>query len=173
MKLDLVCNKQDEYYTPRYAIDPILKYIPSGAHVLCPFDTSESLFVRLLNERGTNLVSHSHISDGVDFFSMEKPKVDYIISNPPYSLKTEVFERLFEWGIPFAMLVGVVGLFESQRRFDMFRRNEFEIMYMNRRVSYFESYSDQKPKLNPPFSSVYITHKVLPAQVVFEEISKK
>lgn len=173
MKLDLVCNKQDEYYTPSYAIYPILRYIPSGAHVLCPFDTNESLFVRLLNERGTNLVSHSHISDGVDFFSMEKPKVDYIVSNPPYSLKAEVFERLFDWGIPFAMLVGVVGLFESQRRFDMFKGHEFEIMYMNRRVSYFESYSDPKPKLNPPFSSVYITHKVLPKQIVFEEIAKK
>lgn len=30
------------------------------------------------------------------------------------------------------MLVGVVGLFESQERFEMFRENEFEIMYFNR-----------------------------------------
>ena len=172
MKMDLVCNKQDEYYTPRYAIDPILKYIPNDAHVLCPFDTQESLFVKSFAER-MNRVSHSHIQDGTDFFTMEKPTVDYIVSNPPYSLKVEIFERLFDWGIPFAMLVGVVGLFESQRRFDMFKGNDFEVMYLNRRVSYFESYNDQKPKLNPPFSSVYITHKVLPKQIVFEEITKK
>lgn len=172
MKLDIVCNKQDEYYTPLYAIEPILKYIPTDAHVLCPFDTHESNFVKSLTKR-LNHVSHSHIEDGIDFFTMEKPKVDYIVSNPPYSLKAEVFERLFDWGIPFAMLVGVVGLFESQRRFDMFKSNQFEVMYLSRRVSYFESYADPKPKLNPPFSSVYITHKVLPQQVVFEEIKKK
>lgn len=39
------------------------------------------------------------------------------------------------------MLVGVVGLFESQERFEMFRENEFEIMYFNRRVAYFQSYT--------------------------------
>ena len=97
---------------------------------------------------------------------------DYIISNPPYSLKGEVLQRLFEIDKPFAMLVGVVGLFESQNRFNMFRNNEFEIMYFNKRVSYFKSYEEQKPSLNPPFSSVYICHKILPKQIVFEEIQK-
>ena len=84
-----------------------------------------------------------------------------------------MLERLFEIGKPFAMLVGVVGLFESQRRFDMFKNNEFEIMYLNRRVAYFKDYADQKPSLNPPFSSVYVCHKMLPKQIVFEEIQKK
>ena len=100
-------------------------------------------------------------------------KCDYIISNPPYSIKAEVFNRLFSLGIPFAMLVGVVGLFESQNRFNMFKNNDFEIMYMNKRVSYFESYEDQKPALNPPFSSVYITSNILPDRIIFEEINKK
>lgn len=38
----------------------------------------------------------------------------------------------------------------------MFRSNKFEIMYLNKRVSYFKNYEEQKPSLNPPFSSVYI-----------------
>lgn len=70
------------------------------------------------------------------------------------------------------MLVGVVGLFESKKRFEMFRNNKFEIMYLNKRVSYFKNYEEQKPSLNPPFSSVYICHNVLPKQIVFEEINK-
>lgn len=97
---------------------------------------------------------------------------DYIISNPPYSLKGEVLQKLFDIGTPFAMLVGVAGLFESQKRFDMFRQHDFEIMYMNRRIAYFKSYEEQKPSLNPPFSSVYVCHGVLPKQIVFEEIKK-
>ena len=68
------------------------------------------------------------------------------------------------------MLVGVVGLFESQERFEMFRENEFEIMYFNRRVAYFQN---PKPSLNPPFSSVYVCHKMLPEKMVFEEIEKR
>ena len=103
---------------------------------------------------------------------IEPPECDYIISNPPYSLKGDVLQRLFDIGKPFAMLVGIVGLFESQKRFEMFRDNDFEIMYMNRRVAYFKDYAEQKPSLNPPLSSVYICHGVLPKKIVFEEIKK-
>lgn len=157
--------------TPPYAVEPILKYIPVGATVWCPFDTEQSLFVRKLTERGCKVVA-THISNGEDFFEIEVPNCDFIISNPPYSCKGRVLDRLFMIDKPFAMLVGVVGLFESQKRFDMFKNNEFEIMYFNKRVSYLKSYDDAKPELNPPFSSVYLCHKMLPRTIVFEEIKK-
>ena len=171
VKLDLITKKQDEFYTPRYAVVPILKYVPSGSTVLCPFDTSDSNFVKMLRGHGCT-VTHSHIVDGLDFWKMSGAGFDFVISNPPYSCKGDVLQRLFEWNVPFAMLIGVVGLFESQKRFEMFKNNTFEIMYLNRRVSYFEDYNDPKPKLNPPFSSVYLTSKMLPQQIVFEEIDK-
>lgn len=69
------------------------------------------------------------------------------------------------------MLVGVVGLFESKRRFNLFKTNKFEIMYFNKRISYFKDYEDIKPSINPPFSSVYICQNILPQQIVFEKIS--
>lgn len=175
MKMDKVAGSgNDEFYTPAYAIKPLLGYLKPESKIWCPFDTEKSLFVSLLREAG-HTVGHTHLSGGVDFFEIPKERferVDYVISNPPYSLKAEVFARLFEVGVPFAMLVGVVGLFESQKRFEMFRDNTWEIMYMNRRVSYLESYEDSVEKLNPPFSSVYICSGVLPNQVVFEEIYK-
>ena len=139
--------------------------------VWCPFDTEESLFVKLFRERGYKVIA-THIVNGQDFFMINPPECDYIISNPPYSLKGKVFEHLFQLGIPFVMLVGVVGLFESQQRFEMFRDHDFEIMYLSHRVSYFKSYTEQKPSLNPPFSSVYICKGILPKQIVFEEIKK-
>ena len=55
----------------------------------------------------------------------------------------------------------------------MFKNNDFEIMYFDKRISYFKSYSDQKPSLNPPFSSVYICKDLLPKQIVFEALAKK
>lgn len=171
MKLDQVCKKQDEFYTPPYAIAPILKYAEPFHKIWCPFDTEESHFVRLLRMGGHEVIA-THLATGHDFFKHSE-EVDCIISNPPYSIKAEVFQRLFELGKPFAMLVGVVGLFESERRFSMFKDNQFEIMYLNRRVAYFKDYADQKPSLNPPFSSVYLCSKMLPKQVVFERIVKE
>lgn len=172
MKMDKVAGSgNDEFYTPLYAIKPIEKYIKPNSIIWCPFDTEDSLFVKDFRELGHEVIA-THIENGEDFFSIEEVECDYIISNPPYSVKTEVLERLFAIGKPFAMLIGVVGLFESQKRFEMFRDNKFEIMYLNRRVAYFKSYEEQKPSLNPPFSSVYLCHNMLPETIVFEEINK-
>ena len=177
MKMDKVAGSgNDEFYTPKYAIEPILKYIPKGAKVWCPFDTENSNFYKMMVDQGYD-VRVSHLESGVDFFNPEQTKdnqewCEYVVSNPPYSLKSKVFEQLFNIGKPFAMLVGVVGLFESQKRFNMFKDNTFEIMYLNKRVAYFKDYSDEKPSLNPPFSSVYVCSQMLPKQIVFEEITK-
>jgi hypothetical protein len=172
MKMDKVAGSgNDEFYTPSYAIKPILKYLKPNSIVWCPFDKKESLFVEELTNAGHEVV-FTHIENGSDFFECDIPKCDYIISNPPYSKKGEVLQRLFDIKKPFAMLIGVVGLFESQKRFDMFKNNNFEVLYLNRRVAYFKDYAEQKPSLNPPFSSVYLCSQMLPKQIVFEEINK-
>jgi NDP-sugar pyrophosphorylase family protein len=172
MKMDKVANSgNDEFYTPEYAIEPILKYVKKNSIIWCPFDEEQSLYVKRFREEGHTVIA-THINTGTDFFECEIPECDYIISNPPYSRKGDVLQRLFDIGKPFAMLVGVVGLFESQKRFEMFANNEFEILYMNKRIAYFKDYSEQKPSLNPPFSSVYICKGMLPKQIVFESINK-
>lgn len=165
-------SHNDEYYTPEYAIAPLLKYLTPNSRIWCPFDRDESLFVKVFKKNGFHVVN-THIDYGQDFFSIAPPQYDYIISNPPYSKKTEVLQKLFERDVPFAMLVGVVGLFESDARFNMFKHNDFEIMYFNRRVAYFKNYNEQVPSVNPPYSSVYVCHNILPKQIVFEEIDKK
>jgi hypothetical protein len=124
----------------------------------------------MFKERGDKVI-YTHIENGQDFFEINK-KCDYIISNPPYSLKTEVLEKLFAQSKPFAMLLGVVGLFESKRRYNLFANNNFEVMYFNKRIAYFKNYDDEKPSVNPPFSSVYICRDILPKQICFEEVNK-
>ena len=170
--MDKVAGSQnDEFFTPPYAIEPILKFIPKDWIVWCPFDTEESHFVKILGNHGCKVVA-SHIINGQDFFEFEPDNYQVIVSNPPYSKKTEVLERLFILGKPFAMLLGVVGLFESQRRFKMFQNNDWQIMYLNKRIAFFKSFLEQKPSLNPPFSSVYLSKGLFPKQVIFEEIKK-
>ncbi|WP_263560505.1 hypothetical protein [Paenibacillus polymyxa] len=172
MKMDKVAGSgNDEFYTPTYAVKPILKYVRPKSTIWCPFDDERSHFVKELRKDGHTVIP-THIFEGIDFFNCNVPECDYIISNPPYSKKTEVLQQLFDIGRPFAMLLGVVGLFESQRRFEMFANNDFEVLYFNRRVAYFKDYGEQKPSLNPPFSSVYLCSKMLPKQIMFEEVDR-
>lgn len=172
MKMDkLAGSHYDEYYTPVYAITPLLKYLKRYSTIWCPFDTKESNFVKVFRSAGFNVIA-THIDNGQDFFEMTCPKCDYIISNPPYSRKSDLLEKLFTLDKPFAMLLGVVGLFESQQRFNLFKNNKFEIMYFNKRISYFQDYSNQTILTNPPFSSVYVCHNILNSQIIFETIDK-
>ena len=53
----------------------------------------------------TNKVVFSHIWTGQDFFDYEPKRFDIVISNPPFTRKLEVLERLYLYGKPFAMVL--------------------------------------------------------------------
>ena len=97
-------NHSDEKYTPRYAVLPIIKYLPKNVTVWCPFDTEHSEFVIALREHGYK-VEYSHIFTGQDFYLYEPERWDIIVSNPPFSNKARVFERCLSFGKPFALLM--------------------------------------------------------------------
>lgn len=53
MKMDKVAGSgNDEFYTPDYAVAEIMKYVPKGSKIWCPFDTEDSLFVKNFNRGG-------------------------------------------------------------------------------------------------------------------------
>ena len=87
-------KENDECYTPRYGVEPLLEFMPKfrGKTIWCPFDTDDSQFVKVFLENGYDVVN-SHISDGRDFFEYEPEKWDLIISNPPFHNKRAFFER--------------------------------------------------------------------------------
>ena len=94
-------NEKDEYYTPRILVEPILKYIKPNSTIWCPFDTSTSEFV-IAFEENSHIVTYSHIWYGQDFFTYEPSmNYDYIISNPPFTQKLKVLERLYKLKKPY------------------------------------------------------------------------
>ena len=145
-------NKNDEYYTPSYAVYPIIKYIKPNSIIWCPFDKEDSQFVRVLKQQGFNVI-YGHIGTGQDIFEVEVPKCDYIISNPPYSLKGDIFKRLYEIGKPFAMLINFQGIFDHKDRFEMFKNNKVEMLWLSPRVNYIKQ-GDYKAS-GVPFQSGY------------------
>lgn len=161
-------NKQDEYWTPRYAVEPIIDYLKPRSIIWCPFDTVESQYVQTFLARGFRVV-YGHIKNGQDFFNEDVPECDYIISNPPYSLKVPVFKRLYEIGKPFAMLINFQGIFDSDEKFDIFKNHEVQIMFLRPRVNYIVNGVEQK---GVPFQSVYLCDGVLDKQIVFAKMDK-
>lgn len=164
-------SHKDEWYTPAYAVIPILEFISPDAVVWCPFDTKDSHFVKELQKNGNHVI-YSHLQEGKDFFTYEPEQYDYIISNPPYSNKSQILKRLYELGKPFAMLMGLIGIFESKERFNLFKENSFEILNFDKRVSFFKDYSDQKPSLSPPFATGYVCSKFLPEKIMFKVLDR-
>lgn len=170
MQLQYKFNKNDEYYTPSYAVIPIMKRIPKGSTIWCPFDKEDSNFVKVFTENGYNVI-YGHIETGEDFFEVDVPKCDYIISNPPYSLKNDVFERLYKIKKPFAMLINFQGIFDSNKRFELFEENEVQMLWLYPRVNYIKK--DSSSESGVPFQSGYLCKGILNMPLEFERINKK
>ncbi len=151
----------DEKYTPNYAVLPILKYLPEGKIIWCPFDTENSEFVTALRENGFEVV-YSHIWTGQDFFHYEPDCWDIIVSNPPFSNKKKVFDRCLTFNKPFALLMSNLWLNESAPG-KLFKDNDLQLLLFDKRIQY-----DCNNRI--PFGSSYFCWNLLPKQIIFEEL---
>lgn len=93
----------DEYYTLPSTAEQIVKRIKrEPLRVWCPFNDEEhSAFPDALRRYGYDVV----VTD-TDFFETDVPEgVNAIVSNPPFSKKTEVLERIQSLGLRFALIL--------------------------------------------------------------------
>lgn len=157
-------GSNDECYTPRYGVEPLLKYIPKDKIIWCPFDTEESEFVKLFKENGFNVV-YSHISTGQDFYIYEPEKWDILISNPPFTNKRKIFERALSFNKPFALLMTNTWLNDSAPK-QLFKEKELQLLMFEQRIEY-----NNFKKIT--FSSSYYCYNFLPKQLIMERLNKK
>ena len=128
-------QEKDEYYTPAILVKPILNFIKENSVVWCPFDTEHSEFVIALQEKGIKVI-YSHLLYGQDFFDYEPQEhYDYIVSNPPFTLKLKVFERLYQLGKPFAMVCPLTML-NYQEVGEFFLNKELQLLIVDKKVSF-------------------------------------
>jgi hypothetical protein len=158
----------DEAYTPVYAIEPILKYIPKDAIVWCPFDTDDSHYVKLIRSN-SNKVIPSHIDTGQDFFNYEPDHWDIIISNPPYRKKRFFFERALSFGKPICLLMTLAWLndrYSKQVFIDADR--QMQLLMFDKRIRF--TNPDGRPNDKITFSSGYYCSDFLPKDLMLEEL---
>lgn len=162
-------SNTDEWYTPEECVRVIVPYLKRNGFkkILCPFDKEESNFVKVLCENGF-LVTYSHIETGTDFFEIQNlMDYDAIVSNPPFSKRQKILERLFEAGVPFAIIINQNGLFDSKARWEIFRKNKFEIIVPKGRMKFFNA---ECVGSSPNFQSVYVCSGMADNQIEFVEM---
>lgn len=162
-------KKNDELYTPPILVEPIITYLKkyilekgysytNPIYVWCPFDMPNSEFVLMLQTLPEVRVVYSHIILGQDFFEYQPAHWDIAISNPPFSLKKKVFQRLFDLKKPFAMIMNIMAL-NYQEIGTMFVSNPVQLLIPDKKVSFDGNTSS--------FCSGYVCKDFLPKDLIF------
>jgi hypothetical protein len=156
-------NKKDEYYTPKILVEAILEFIKPNSTIWCPFDTVDSEFVIVLKEAGHTVI-YSHIWEGKhkDFFEyVPKEDYDYIISNPPFSIKLKVLERLYMLNKPFAMVLGL-PILNYQEIGNFFLDKDLQLLIVDKKVSFDGNTAS--------FNNSYFCYNMLPKDLMFRHL---
>lgn len=139
-------NKTDDNYnTPKTAVDAIIHLVPKGSIVYEPFYNSTSKSHIYLQEHGFKTVSHVG-----DFYS-DPPNYDVIVSNPPFSDIQRVLSRLFELQKPF-IIIAPLSLIVRQ----YFRqyKDKVSILIPSKRIQFEKANSKERS----PYDCVFVTN---------------
>jgi hypothetical protein len=161
-------SNTDEWLTQEKDVQLIVPALMQRGYdkILCPFDKENSAFVTVLNRAGFK-VTHGHLENGQDFFERKDlEQYDAIVSNPPFSKRQRVFERLFESGKPFAMITNFNGLFDAKSRWALFKENKFELLIPRGRMKFSNAYGVQN---SPNFQAIYVCSKMFDCQINFTD----
>lgn len=123
----------DEWYSPQNVVDLIVPYIRKSQYktIWCPFDTCDSLFVKTFQKLNYT-VAYGHIETGQDFFKQDKPLGEIVVSNPPFSKREAIYEKLYSMNVPFALVTNMNGLFDSKKRHQLFMDNGVELLVVRK-----------------------------------------
>ena len=158
-------GKNDECYTERYAVEPLLEFLPKFKDkiIWLPFDDDESEFVKCFRENGYK-ITNSHIKNGQDYYFYEPEQWDLIISNPPFTNKKMIFERAINLNKPFCLLMTLTWL-NDRTPMRLFRDKGLQLLMFEDRMQ-FKNQSKIKP-IN--FSSAYFCRDFLPEQILIRD----
>jgi len=146
MKKAMIMNTHfDNLYTPNVAVYPLLKYLPPIAYedsesnytIWECTDYGQSKITSCLKEIGYKVIS-TDITTGFDFLN-DKPdfNFDIIITNPPFSLKDDFFQKCYEYKKPFALLLPLTAL-EGIRRGKMYKEFGISVIVLDKRINYMD-----------------------------------
>ena len=119
-------NKCDDFNTPAEAWDLIIKHTNlADKKVWCPF----------WNDGEITFSHKAIIHQEKDFFNYEPDEYDYIIDNPPFSIKKQVLERCVSLNKPFALLLPIETM-ERKYFNKLVQGRDFTMIIPNKRYNF-------------------------------------
>lgn len=159
-KINNITNNfySDEWYTNQSVVDRCLHLLNpvSSSTIMCPFDSEDSLFVKTLLDRGYKVI-HS-ITD----YLTNAYEYDYLVTNPPFSIKDIVIEKVFQSGKRSVLILPLDSL-GGVKRHSLYQQYEYPHIYIpTRRIGYYDHTWKKREGSN--FHSVIMTlnHKEEP-----------
>lgn len=127
----------DNLHTPEEAIWPLIDHIPHSPlfkRVWECTDFGDSQITKTFRNEGFEVVG-TDIVNGMNFLTCQPPPFDWIVTNPPYSLKDQFLERCYQLNKPFALLLPLTAL-EGIKRGSLFQHYGIDLIVLNRRIDF-------------------------------------
>lgn len=161
-----------EAYTPKYAVDLILPYIPKDKIIWAPFSKNEHNFANYLRDKGYKVINthfNPQTGEGKDFLTYQ-PDFDFdiILDNPPFKGKTKYVERAMSFGKPFALFLPFAS-FGDNGIPNLYIKNNIEpqMLIPDKRTEF-----ENQKQNGISFKTVYICRDLLPKQIIFSKLLK-
>lgn len=133
---------EDFFETPTSSIIPVLKYIPKDIKIVWePTNGKDGLSKHLTQYEVVKTDKYPKTDDSREFdFLVDTPdfEYDFIMFNPPFSLKTQFLKRAIELGKPF-LFICPVTIIETAKRSQMFHDKQLSIINLSNRTNYISS----------------------------------
>lgn len=123
----------NDFQTPGWVVELLLPYIPKE-WVIWECAAGRGNLVRTMEEDGRRVLA-SDIITGHNFLKSPPPEYDVIVTNPPYSLKSDWIGHCYFLSKPFALLLPFTAL-ETPFRQAMFRENGLQILFFDKRANF-------------------------------------
>jgi hypothetical protein len=124
--------KNDEWYTNESTVKLMfdLLDIKEGSTIMMPFDTEASNFVKYAHDLDATL--QYEVNDWLE----KDYNYDYLITNPPFSIKDDVIERCLASGKPSVIVLPIDSL-GGVRRHSLYKKHSYPTVYIpTKRINY-------------------------------------
>ena len=146
-KENFKASKLDDVNTPKHSWEHILQFIPNDKTIWCPFYNDGTC------KKHIETLGYKCIHKEIDFFENFKEN-GICIDNPPFSLKKNIIEILYNEGKPFSLLLPFDTL---ERKYIYKFHKNLQIVIPHERYSFKKGAVNDKGYVNdkPPFKSVW------------------
>ena len=156
----------DEWYTDLETVNKMIELLNPlpNSKIICPFDTEQSIFVKRLKELG-----HTVIYNIFDFIENDAYDFDYIITNPPFSIKDQVISKCLKSNKR-ACLVLPIDSLGGVKRHKLYKEYNIKptIYIPTKRINYYNKNWEKKEGSN--FHSIFLIldKKNIKSEIIFE-----